>query len=162
MRLQEIMQYLEPRLLIEKTDIPHDNARASCTLQSSVVRSYNEFEDLIIAYVTHHMQETFGSALPPEYCLDKARKFLDNAIGFDNAVYIAMSGSEGGMANVLNQLCEEFKKEAKLAYITYIIDQYIDPLSFDEVVEVMRDLKEKIGHFSLYVVKSFGTVWYEN
>jgi hypothetical protein len=43
------MQYLNPKVVIEKTEIPHDNARASCTLQSSIVRNYNEFENVIIA-----------------------------------------------------------------------------------------------------------------
>ncbi len=154
-RYQDIMQHLHPRVIIEKTEVPHDNARANCTLQSSTVGSHREFEDILIAYVTHHMEETLGMAPPPEFCLDKARRFVDSAIGFDNAVFMGMSGAEGGMSNVLNQVCDGFKNEAKQAYIAYILDRYIDPLSFEEVVEVMRELKEKIGAYS---PDSFGYV----
>lgn len=147
-KYDDIMQHLNPRTVIEKTEIPHDNARAGCTLQSSVVSSHSEFEDLLIAYVAHHMQETLGRAPPPEFCLDKARRFLEHSVGFDNAVFMAMSGSEGGMPNVLNQVSDGFKQEAKQAYFSYILDRYIDPLSFEDTVEVMRELKERIGAYS--------------
>jgi len=154
-KYDDIMQHLNPRVIIEKTEIPHDNARASCTLQSSIVGSYSEFEDLVIAYVAYHMQETFGSAPPPEFCLFTARKFLESSVGFDNAVFMGLSGTDGGMPGVLNQLCEEFKKEAKQAYFVYILDHYISPLSFPDIVEVMQELKDKIGAYS---PQSFGYV----
>ena len=71
MRLQEIMQHLEPRVLLEKTQIPHGNARANCTLHSSVVGNFHEFQDIVIAYIAHHMEQTLGMAPPPEICLEK-------------------------------------------------------------------------------------------
>jgi len=147
-KYDDIMLHLHPRVIIEKTEVPHDNARGNCTLQSSIVSSYSEFENLVIAYTSHHMQETFGHAPPPEFCLDKARKFLETSVGFDNAVFMGMSGTDGGMFNVLNQLNDGFKKEAKQAYFTYILDTFIDPLSFPDTVEVMRELKERIGAYS--------------
>lgn len=148
-RYNEIMQHLNPRVIIEKTETPHNNARASCTLQSSTVRSYQEFVNLLIAYMVHHLRETTG-AISTQYgiCLDKARKFLDASIGFDNAVYMALSGTDGGMPAVLNQLCEEFKKEDKMAYFRYILDSYINPLSFPEVVELMEEIKVRLGGYS--------------
>ena len=147
-KYDEIMQHLNPKVIIEKTEIPHDNARANCTLQSSIVGSYSEFEDILIAYVAHHTQEIFGMPFPPEYCLDKARKFLDNSIGFENAAYIAMSGADGGMNHILNEVNNGFKAESRQAYFSHIITQFIDPLDFQEIVELMSELKEKIGGYS--------------
>ena len=139
---------LNPRTILKKTQIPHDNARASVTLQYSTVSNYHEFEDLSIAYVSHHTYMILGTALPPELCLDKARKFLDQSIGWDNAVYIAMSGDDGGMPNVLNQINDGFKNEAKSAYITYFVDKHIDALDFSQVVGVMSEIKERIRVYS--------------
>ena len=154
-KYDDIMHHLNPRVVIEKTEIPHDNARANCTLQSSVVGSYAEFENIVIAYIAHHMEETFGSAPPPEFCLDKARSFLEASTGFENAVFLGMSGAEGGMFNVLNQLNESFKQEAKKAYFSFVLDAYIDPLSFEDMVEVMRELKARLGSYS---PQSFGYI----
>lgn len=147
-RYDELMRHLHPRVIIEKTELPHDNARASCTLQSSIVGSFNEFEELLMAYVHHHMTQTQGMAPPPEYCLDIGRRHLDNSVGFDNAVFMAMSGGEGGMPAVLNNVCESLKQEAKQAYIRYMLDRFIDPLSFGEVVEVMTEFKSRLSGFT--------------
>jgi len=144
----ELMQDLNPRVIIEKTEIPHDNARADCTLQSSIVSSHREFEDLLIAYVAHHTEKIYGMAYPEDISLEKARQFLESAIGFENAFYNAITGAEGGMPNILNEICNGFKKEAKRAYFQYILDRHIDPISFSEVVEVMRQLQQRMGAFS--------------
>jgi hypothetical protein len=149
------MAHLDPRVVIEKTEIPHDNARASCTLQSSTVKDHPEFEELIIAYVAHHTEQIYSMAYPPDICLTRARSFLDNSIGFDNAVFMAMSGSEGGMNTVLNNICDGFKQEAKQAYFRYTIDQFIDPLTFEQVVEVMTEFKQSLGGYS---PESFGYI----
>ena len=147
-KLKQMDVDLNPRTILEKTQIPNDNARASVTLQSSTVPNYHEFEDIMIVYVSNHTHMTLGTALPPEICLDKARKFLDQSIGWDNAVYIAMSGDEGGVPHLLNQINDGFKNEAKSAYISYFVDKYIDPLNFTEVVGVMKEIKNRIGAYS--------------
>ncbi len=154
-KYQDVMRHLHPKAIIEKTEIPNDNARAGCTLQSSIVGNYAEFENNLIAYVAYHTEKVFGSAPPPEFCLDKARKFLESSIGFDNAVFVALSGTDGGMPHILNQLNDGFKKEAKQAYFTYVVNTFIDPLNFEETVQLMRELKQKIGSYS---PQSFGYI----
>lgn len=147
-KFQQIMNHLDPKVVIAKTEIPHDTARGKYVLKSSVVSSYLEFEKVIIDYTAMHMKETMGSSLPPEFCLDKAKHFLDRSPGFDNSVFIGMSGTDGGMQLILNKICEGFKEEAKRAYFTYIVDTFIDPLAFQDIVQVMRELKAKIGAYS--------------
>lgn len=147
-RFDNLMEHLNPKMIIEKTQTPHDNARAGVTLQSSIVGSYPEFESLLIAYVHHHMEQTWGGAPPPDMCLDRARMFLDKSMGYDNAVFIAMSGADGGIHYVLNEISNGFKEEAKRAYFTYIVDSFIEPMSFEETVEVMREFKERVGTYS--------------
>lgn len=147
-KFQNIMQHLHPKVIIEKCDLPHDTARGKYVLQSSIVRNHMEFENTIIDYVRFHMNELYGFSPPPDQALFRARQFIDSSLGFDNAVFIGLSGTEGGMPNILNQICEGFKKEAKSAYYTYIIDTYIDFLNFAEIVEVMREFKAGLGGYS--------------
>lgn len=146
-KLKELMEYLNPRTIIEKTEIPHDNARASITLQSSTVRNYKEFEDMLVAYVSHHTKMILGTSLPPELCLDKARKFLDSSIGWENSVYISMSGDQGGLPGCLNEINDQFKKESKNAYFSFYLS-ILDPLNYPEILEVMKEIKDKISAFS--------------
>ncbi len=146
-RFSDIMVYLHPKAIIEKTETSHNAARGKCTLQSPIAQDYNDFEESIIAYTSFHMAEVFGNSPPPEFCLNIARRYIDEAVGFDNAAFIALSGSEGGMNNVLNLIADGFKKEAKAAYVTYVIDKFISPLNFEEIVEVMREFKERLGQF---------------
>lgn len=147
-KYQQIMRHLNPKVVIAKTIVPHDTARGKYMLNSSVVRSYLEFEKVIIDYTAKHMQETLGGAPPIDFVLHRARTFLEASLGWDNSVFIGMSGTDGGMQLVLNKICDGFKEEAKKSYFMYIIDSFVDPLDFQDVVELMRELKAKIGAYS--------------
>jgi len=147
-KFQNLMQYLHPKVIIEKCEQPNDTARGKFLVQNSICKTHLEFENILISYVKHHMQEIFGHYPPPEFCLGKARRFLEESIGFQNCPYIALSGAQGGIPYLLNQVAEGFKKEAKEAYFTYVIDTYIDPLSYPDIIEVMREMKAKLGGYS--------------
>ncbi len=148
-RFQDIMQHLHPKVIIEKVELPHDTARAKYALPSSIASSHSEFEKIIINYTDHHMKEVFnGSTLPPDHLLSKAQNFLERTANLKQSIFTGLSGTDGGMHTVLNNIAEAFKSEAKQAYFVYVIDTFIDPLSFAEVVEVMRDLKGRLGGYS--------------
>jgi hypothetical protein len=101
-----------------------------------------------INYLDHHMSHTMGGSLPADHLLHKARQILDGTGDFENAVFIGLSGTDGGMNNVLNNLCEGLKQEARKAYFDYILDAFIDPLSFEEFVEVMSELQNCLSGYS--------------
>ena len=147
-KYDELMKPLDPRVIIAKTEAPHDNARESFSLPSSMVRSHAEFQRDIIAYVAHDRKHTQGMAPPAEFCLDIAKKALDQTIGYENAVDLGMTGDQGGMVGVLNQINDVFKKESRQAYYRYILDSYVDPLCFEDVVALMRGLKARIQAYS--------------
>ncbi len=148
MRYQNIMNHLHPRAIVEKVDLLHDSARGSYNLESSIASSHSEFEEIVMDYLDHHIGQTIGGSMPPEHLLYKARKILDSAGGFDNAVFTGLSGTDGGMTKVLDDLSKGLKEESRKAYFDYIIDSFIDPLSFEEIVEVMSDLKDCLSDFS--------------
>jgi hypothetical protein len=147
-KFDDIMNLVSPKPFIAHTEVPHDNARESFVQPNSIVASHEEFQGVLIAYVTHHMDLLFGSHPPPEFCLIKARDFLESSDGYDNAVFIAMSGTKGGINYVLNLINEQFKAEAKQAYFTYVMNEYVDPLNFDDITDLMREFKQKLGGYA--------------
>lgn len=153
----DIMKYLNPKNIIEKTELPNDTARGKYVLKSSIAKSYQEFEQIVIDYMDFHCRQIYnGGSLPPELLRDKADKFLQKMGGLsDSAAYQALSGTDGGMVSILNQLSEKFKEEMKRAYFEYVITTYINPLNFDEMVELMAEFKSKLLNYS---PQSFGYI----
>lgn len=147
-KYDDVMRHLHPQVIIEKIEVPHDTARGSYSLQTSIARSHLEFQNILIDYVDHHMRSVIGTSLPPEYLLSKAKGYIGNEDRFNQALYIGMSGTDGGMVRVLNDIAEGFKNEAKEGYYSYVLDSFIDPLLFNEVVELMRELKNKLGQYA--------------
>ncbi len=158
-KFDDIMQLLNPKEVIATTEVPHDNARASFKQPNSIVSSHKEFQDILMSYVAHDFNQTLKTNFPPDLCLHIARTHIDSQDRYDNAVYISMSGTKGGINYVLNLINEGFKSEAKKAYFTYIMDKYVDPIDFDEVVDLMREFKQKLGG---YAPSSFNFITPEN
>ncbi len=147
-RADDLFRLLHPQALIDRTEKPFDTALGLFNLASSTASSYHEFEGLVVRYMTHVEHRIYNSSLPPEMLLNKARRFLAAAMGsFDEAVFLAMSGAAGGCMRVLMSITEGYKQEAKAALIEYVISTYIDPLDFDQAVEVMRGLKAKLAAY---------------
>ena len=147
-KYDDVMQHLHPRVIIEKVETPHDAARGKYVLRNPVVRSYQEFEAVIIDYMDHHMKELYGNSLPPDLLLAQARELLEQAEGFENMAYTALSGAQGGIGYVLNNLAESYKHRHKKAYFEYIMDTYIDQLDFGQVVELCREFQSRLSGFS--------------
>ena len=147
-KYDDVMQHLHPRVIIEKVETPHNEARGKYVLRSPVVRGAQEFEAVIIDYMDHHLRELHGNSLSPDLLMAQARELLEQSEGFDNLRYIALSGANGGIGYVLNVLAEAYKKRHKKAYFTYVIDTYIDELNFSQVVELCREFQDRLRGFS--------------
>ncbi len=65
------------------------------------------------------------------------------------AVMFGLSGESGGMRYICDCICEGFKREAESSYVSYILDTRLDPLSFGQVVELMREFKAKLSNYAL-------------
>jgi hypothetical protein len=148
-RLEDIMRHLHPKVVIEKVDVQHDTARGKYPLKSTIVPSHAAFEKEIINYTDHHMKEVFnGSTLPPDILLGKAQNYLEQTGGIKQAIFLGLSGQDGGMGTVLNNIAQGFREESRKSYFEFVINSFTDPLSFVDIVELMSDLKEKLIDFS--------------
>jgi hypothetical protein len=144
------MTHLNPKVIIEKTELPNDTARGKYSLKSSIARSYQEYEKTIIDYMDFHFKEVYkGNSFPPEMLRDRADKYLKKTGGLtETSAYIALSGANGGIPYLLNLIAEAIKEEMKRAYFDYVITTFINPLSFQEVVELMREFKSSLVNYS--------------
>jgi len=147
-KFQNIMQQLHPKVIIEKCLLPSDTARGKYVLKSSIVKSSHEFEKEVLDYARFHFKEIMNFLPPPDFAFSKARNFLDQTLGYDNAVFIGLSGAEGGMPLVLTHIAEGFKQEAKKNYYDFIMTTYIDSLDFNEIADLMREFKSKLSAYS--------------
>ena len=124
-RFNDLSHHLDPKVIIEKAELPHDSARGKFTIKSSIARSYQEYEKTIIDYTDHHMKEVFGCSLPADHLLEKAQNYLDKSSGIKQSVYMGLSGTEGGMNTILNNIAEGFKADAKKAYFEYVVNTFV-------------------------------------
>jgi hypothetical protein len=148
-KFEMISQILDPINMVKNVEGVHDTARGRYSIQSPKVDSYKEYEDAVVHYVDHIHKEVFnGGTLSPEMLLNKAKGLLDSSMGFKNSAFLALSGRDGGLIKIFAEISDAFKAEHRKAYFEYIIDEHIDPLSFQEVVQVMSDLQDKIQAFS--------------
>jgi hypothetical protein len=148
-KFETISQLLDPRKMVENVESVHDTARGRYSIQSPKVDTYKEYEDAVVHYVDHIHREVFnGATLSPEMLLQKAKGLLDSSMGFKNGAVLALTGKDGGLIKIFNEISDAFKAEHRKAYFEYIIDEHIDPLSFNEIVKVMTDLQDKIQAFS--------------
>ncbi|MBN2367605.1 hypothetical protein JXC34_01195 [Candidatus Woesearchaeota archaeon] len=147
-KFDDIMRHLNPKVILDKTEIPHDTARGKYILNSSIAKNYREYENIVIDYMAFHSKEIYSQPLYPEQALHKADDFLNPVGGLKEGAYVGLSGSEGGMVHIINTLNDGFKAEAKKGYFVYVLNTFVDPLAFDEVVEVMKGLKNKLSVYS--------------
>jgi hypothetical protein len=153
-KFEIISQILDPINMVKNVEGVHDTARGRYSIHSPKVNSYKEYEDAVVHYVDHIHRGVFnGATLSSEMLLHKAKGLLDQSMGFKNGAFIALSGKDGGLIKIFNEISDAFKAEHRKAYFEYIIDEHINPLSFQEVVSVMTDLQDKIMAFSPQVYK---------
>ena len=147
-KFQDVMYYLHPQVIIQKVETPHNAARGKYVLRSPVVSGAQEFDNVIIDYMDHHLRELHGNSLSPDLLMAQAHELLEQAEGFDNLRFIALSGANGGIGYVLNVLAEAYKKRHKKAYFTYVMNTYIDELNPSQVLELCREFKDRLSGFS--------------
>ena len=144
-RYKEIMRKLHPLVIIRMVEYPNDSARGMYSLKSSIVASYDEFISVVIDYLKHHSSVVYGIPYNDISALGKAQQILKD---MKKAAYMALSGSDGGMNLVLDELNKGFKEEQRRAYFDYIVDKLLDPLDYEDIVGFMMEFKANLEQFA--------------
>lgn len=148
--LNRMIALLDETNLSAVVGLKHDTARERYQLTRSTVASSAEFEEEITRFVQYQLCATRGNAAVPRYMASsQAAEIIERAFanigGASGAYEIASRGIRGGLRAVIEVLCSAIKKEEEEAYIEYVLRTEVDPLSFDDRVELMQAYLTRYG-----------------
>jgi hypothetical protein len=121
-------------------------------LRSNTVRDWDEFVSIIIDYYTKHYAACIGGGgiIPESLAFGQAKELLDREYrrrggSMATAYADARDGLNGGMSAVLDVIAESLKAQSIESYILYVFDTYVEPFSWEEKVEIMRQFIARCG-----------------
>ena len=130
----------------------HDVARESFQAPSVTVRDHQEFKFLVTSYVEHHKRVTDGGTPGPAAAFGEGKRILDKAFGQDQfqegyaaAMQAALSGANGGLRQVLNEIADALKHHALNEYMDHVYHQHINVLSKEDNRELSRAFFQRFG-----------------
>lgn len=152
-KLGRILDMLDADRIAEVLGNKNEMARETFSLARNTVSSHPEFYDIIMRYYRHHFAETVcrGVPIPDDMAASDARSILDQAYrdqgGYEGAYNNARTGKAGGMRGVLNAIAGAMRNRQEEQYIEHIFFTHIDPMDYDESVEIMKQYLDRFGGY---------------
>ena len=151
--IQSMVSELDERAITQQVSIKHDETRIKYRIDTNTVNSYTEFSDRIGNYCNYHFITCVsnGGALSESDAASRAKKLLEqeyrrNGRGDIVAAYNdARDGTNGGLRRVLDIIAEGLKSEAVDNYVTDVFDRYIEPNSWEQKVDMIRQFIAHCG-----------------
>jgi hypothetical protein len=145
--LETILELLDPRIVAESINIPHAYARNSYPPQPQP-QSFYEFRDMLQAYYRHHCITTKQGypelkEMSTGKALDIVKAAFGNQGGIDGAYKIAHGGIGDGIYTSFDAIAKHLKNDHLNKYIQHIIDNYINPVSFEQRVALVRSIMKE-------------------
>jgi hypothetical protein len=150
--LERILRALDERELARAVGKKHDDARSRYPLGNPAINDYADFERIIGDYYAYHFSACVGAGakLPDYEAKQRAKQILEEEYrqqgqSINHACEDAMHGVNGGIRRVVDLLCEALKRENQANYIEQIFDTYVAPNSFDQKLELIRQLIQRFA-----------------
>jgi hypothetical protein len=128
----------------------HDNARSAYSLKKNTVSSFEEFNDRIADYYSYHLGQCVvpGGRIAPHEAAGRASEILEREYkrqggNLQSAFRDANDGTNGGMRIILDIIAEHLKAESVEHYIRHAFNRHVDPTSWDEKVEIIRQFIDR-------------------
>lgn len=143
--LEIVLAEIEREHLTSIICLPIDAARASFLLDRVTVDSSPHVLEVITCFYIHLLQYTNSTAGSPgfEQAGPEAHALMERTFarsgGAAAAIAEAISGIQGGLRFVLDQMTEQFKKERQEAHVQYVIANAIDALDWDAKVGFVKE-----------------------
>ena len=151
--IDSLLSQVDELAIAQNVGIPHDEARMGYALSSNTVSSFEDFTAHIANYYNHHVSRCVlhGGALSRTEAAGRAKEILEqdyrkqggNSI---TAYNDAHDGTNGGLRIVLDRLAEQLKAESVERYIRDAFDRYVDPTSWEQKVDIIRQFIARFGH----------------
>jgi hypothetical protein len=157
-KLDSILQELDELYIVNTITREHDETRMMYRLPGITVANDAEFDDVIADYYNYHFTRciSHGGKLPRSEAAGKAKEIIEKAYHRKRMDRLAAysdgkNGTNGGMRAILDLIMEQLKEEAVERHIRDVIDRYIAPSSFDEQVEIVREIIARMGNKPAYI-----------
>jgi hypothetical protein len=143
--LEIVLAEIEKEHLTSIICLPIDAARASFLLDRVTVDNSQQALDVITSFYIHLLEYTNGTAGSPgiDQAGPDAHALMDRTFarggGAAAATAEAISGVQGGLRFVLDQMTEQFKRERQEAHVQHVIATAIDALDWDAKVGFVKE-----------------------
>ncbi|MDP8215995.1 MAG: hypothetical protein P9L98_01570 [Candidatus Kaelpia imicola] len=147
--LNMILRLLDERNIAKEVSMYHDIGRDEYNMQNRIPSTFDE----MMAEATRFYQQQFqitvgGDILMPEWlALSNVRGIIERSFsqigGLEGAYMVASTGVGGGMKAVLDAIYEHMKKEQEEKYISWILVEHVDVMSWDDKVLLMQQYLAK-------------------
>ena len=150
-KLMRILDKLDPDHIAAVVERAHTMARDTFTLDSDRVSTHAEFYDKITRYYRHHYAHTIagGVDLPEDMVHSEVRRLLEQAYreygGYEGAYTNARKGRSGGIQAVVTAIATGLRQQQEQQYIAHVFFTEVDPMDYDEIVELMREYLDRFG-----------------
>ncbi|MBT62927.1 MAG: hypothetical protein CML13_06910 [Puniceicoccaceae bacterium] len=143
--IEQIKRQLAPRAMADEVTNPHDDARLSYRVESNTVEDMATFLVLIGDYLNHHYEHALGASFPELHAQEMAKEIIERSLrrnggNLISAYHNANTGLNGGVRKVLDTIADDIREEGLRRYINNVLDTYVNPVSFEEKVEIVREL----------------------
>ena len=148
--LDKLIEDLDPEKINEEIGMQHTDTRNKYKIDNIKAESWDDFKKQIIDYVKHHHKKIYKADMPDEMAYAKAREILDDMTDRRGNKIVFLGAYEmdrkGKLPKVIDQLADAFEGEHIHAYNQHVMEQ-IDPLDFDQHVELVKQYREKYEKF---------------
>ena len=152
--VESLLNALDETTIAQREGVRHDQARISYHLQSNTVATFDGFSEIIGDYYNHHYTTCVsnGGRLSTSEAEGRAKEIIEQQYRKRNGDVVTAfndchAGTEGGLRAVLDTISESLKAEGVQRYIRATFDHYINPASWEDKVEIMRQFLDRCGTY---------------
>lgn len=151
-KIDDLCAAISEDAITQHVSIAHDEARLAYHLpgNKNTVNTFDVFNALIADYYNHHLTQcvTHGGGLARFEAAGRASEILEREYkhqGGDlmSAYRDAHHGTNGGMRIILDIIANHLKTESAERYVRGAFHSYVDPASWNERVEIIRQFFER-------------------
>ena len=149
--VDSIVSQIDSTSLARTVGVPIDTARATYRLNSLMVKSNQEFHDVITAFYLHlqrHLHPV-SKSVNMSTVRDDAAALLERAFADKGGVTAAMTEAgdaiHGGMKLILDAMTEQFKAEYQTRHINRVIREALGPLNRQAQISFISALLKRLS-----------------
>jgi hypothetical protein len=149
-----VVAQINEQALAQQLGIQIDSARGSYILDSSTVRSRDEFHEILDAFYIHlhcwisgRTEESFDAGQVRTETIDLLKTAFWNQGGAEAAYARARDGTGGGMRSVLDVVAEHCKRKQYTDHVQRVLREAISAMDWNERVEFMRAALRRLESF---------------